>query len=183
MANQIFRKGDQVSTINDNLKGVVLKSSGNFVLVLCEDGFEHEFESGELIKQTNWDALIGEPGPERSEKMPAKSPHENRSHVNKVKEVDLHLHEITESESGMGNYEKLQLQLGVARNELKKALQSKRKKIVFIHGRGQGVLRKELHKMLDTYPVDYHDASFMEYGQGATEVILYQNRKDPGRPF
>ncbi|MFP4019887.1 MAG: Smr/MutS family protein [Bacteroidales bacterium] len=46
--------------------------------------------------------------------------------------------------------------------------------MVFIHGVGNGRLRYELRKSLDKdYPdLDYQDASFQEYGYGATLVFL-----------
>jgi dsDNA-specific endonuclease/ATPase MutS2 len=48
------------------------------------------------------------------------------------------------------------------------------KKIVFIHGVGDGVLKNELRRELGRkYPkYPYQDASFREYGFGATMAIL-----------
>ena len=177
MAKRSFNIGEKVSSINDLVRGRVVRISGDKVVIHCEEGFEQEFDSSELIKISNWDHWIGDPATEESE-----GDQKSRSRVREpaeesVKEVDLHLHEITEFESGMSNHEKLQLQLDVAKRELQKAMERKRKKIVFIHGRGQGVLKQELHRLLRNYPVDFNDASYLEYGQGATEVRIFQNRK------
>ena len=50
----------------------------------------------------------------------------------------------------------------------------KGKRIVFIHGKGEGVLRsaivKELRYKYKNYP--FQDASFREYGYGATQVTI-----------
>jgi hypothetical protein len=48
------------------------------------------------------------------------------------------------------------------------------RKIVFIHGVGNGKLKLEIRRSLDRdYPqLKYQDASFQEYGYGATMVIL-----------
>lgn len=48
----------------------------------------------------------------------------------------------------------------------------KGQKIVFIHGKGDGVLRKAIEKELKTKYKQYYyqDASFREYGFGATVV-------------
>ncbi len=50
----------------------------------------------------------------------------------------------------------------------------KDKKIVFIHGKGDGVLRKAIEKELKTRYKQYYyqDASFREYGFGATMVTI-----------
>ena len=50
-------------------------------------------------------------------------------------------------------------------------------KIVFIHGKGEGVLRQGLLKELNhRYKGhDVQDASFQEYGFGATQVTIRQH--------
>ena len=50
------------------------------------------------------------------------------------------------------------------------------KRIVFIHGVGQGVLKQEVAKLLQAKFKKYYfqDASFKEYGYGATMVILHR---------
>jgi dsDNA-specific endonuclease/ATPase MutS2 len=57
---------------------------------------------------------------------------------------------------------------------LEGAIKSKVKRIVFIHGVGNGKLKFELRKLLDTTyaKLRYQDASFKEYGYGATLVML-----------
>ena len=57
---------------------------------------------------------------------------------------------------------------------MKAALHTGLIKIVFIHGVGQGVLKQEVLKLLKTKYAKYYtqDASFREYGYGATMVIL-----------
>ena len=48
------------------------------------------------------------------------------------------------------------------------------RRIVFIHGKGEGVLRNALIKELRTHykQCRYQDASFREYGYGATMVTI-----------
>ena len=53
------------------------------------------------------------------------------------------------------------------------------KKVVIIHGKGQGVLKTEVQDYLKKlnieqgYKLEFHDASFYEFGfWGATEVIF-----------
>lgn len=53
--------------------------------------------------------------------------------------------------------------------------QSKGQKIVFIHGKGEGVLRQAIEKELRIRYKQhrFQDASFREYGFGATMVIIH----------
>ena len=94
--------------------------------------------------------------------------------VSDIKEVDLHIHEIVDEYSDLSEGEILRIQLDKFGNALEKAIQRKIKKIVFIHGAGNGKLKFEIRKALDTkYPdLVYQDASFKEYGFGATMVKL-----------
>ena len=89
-------------------------------------------------------------------------------------EIDLHIHELLEDTCGLSNHEMLEVQLGRFRNELETAIGNGTKRIVFIHGIGNGTLKQELRKELSTKYKKYYfqDASFKEYGYGATMVIL-----------
>lgn len=88
--------------------------------------------------------------------------------------VDLHANEILDSTAGMTNGDILNYQLDVFRKTLKENEKKKGQKIVFIHGKGEGVLRKaitdELRYRYKQYP--FQDASFREYGFGATQVTI-----------
>ena len=91
-----------------------------------------------------------------------------------VVEVDLHINELIDNASGLNNGEILEIQKARVESEMKSAIQSHVKKIVFIHGVGQGVLKQEVLNLLKTKYKKYYtqDASFREYGFGATMVIL-----------
>lgn len=91
-----------------------------------------------------------------------------------IVEVDLHIEELIDSTVGLSNHEILQIQLDRFQSELKLAIETGVKRAVFIHGVGNGVLKQEIHKkMKSTYAKYYfQDASFQEYGYGATMVIL-----------
>ncbi|MDD3478908.1 MAG: DUF2027 domain-containing protein [Paludibacteraceae bacterium] len=89
-------------------------------------------------------------------------------------EVDLHAHELLDSLAGLTNGDLLQLQLDKFNEVMRMHLKDKGQKIVFIHGKGEGVLRKELEKQLKLkYRTCYYqDASFQQYGFGATQVTI-----------
>jgi len=88
--------------------------------------------------------------------------------------IDLHADEILETTQGMSPVDILNYQLDVFRKTLKDHEKQKGMKIVFIHGKGEGVLRRALINELQyRYKhFTYQDASFMEYGYGATQVTI-----------
>lgn len=91
-----------------------------------------------------------------------------------IVEVDLHIHELIENTTGLTNKEILDLQMEKVEREMRHAIEAGSKRIVFIHGVGQGVLKQEIAKLLQSRFPKYifQDASFKEYGYGATMVIL-----------
>lgn len=88
--------------------------------------------------------------------------------------VDLHMAELLDNTNGMSNADMLNYQLDKFREVMDAHLKHKGKHIIFIHGKGNGVLRKAIEKELRTrYRTCYfQDASFQEYGFGATKVTI-----------
>jgi len=91
-----------------------------------------------------------------------------------VVEVDLHINQLLDTTTGMSNTEMLEVQLDKFRKTIEEYKNQKGQKIVFIHGKGEGVLRNalltELRMKYKSYPVQ--DASFREYGFGATMITI-----------
>ncbi len=88
--------------------------------------------------------------------------------------VDLHADKLLETTVGMGTADILNYQLDFFRRTLEENKHNKGRRIVFIHGKGEGVLRRaivnELRYRYKNYP--YQDASFQKYGYGATQVTI-----------
>lgn len=91
-----------------------------------------------------------------------------------ILEVDLHINELLETTAGMNSFDILNYQLDVVRKTIEENVKYKGKKIVFIHGKGEGVLRNAIMQELRRkYPRCLsQDASFQKYGFGATMVII-----------
>jgi len=108
----------------------------------------------------------------KEQKTVKKKPERRRDE--EIIEVDLHIHELLDNPAGLSNKEILDIQLEKVKNEMQSAIQSRAKRIVFIHGVGQGVLKQEVTRLLKSkYPkYTFQDASFKEYGYGATMVML-----------
>lgn len=88
--------------------------------------------------------------------------------------VDLHADAILDSVAGMQPGDILEYQMKVFRETIQKYAAKKGQKIVFIHGKGEGVLRRSIISEL-TYKhktYQWQDASFQEYGYGATQVTI-----------
>ena len=94
--------------------------------------------------------------------------------VNGIIEVDLHINALLDNVSGMSNGDMLQYQLDVFRRTIEENSTRIGQKIVFIHGKGEGVLRRAIESELKSRYKhhSFQDASFREYGFGATMVTI-----------
>ncbi len=133
-----------------------------------------ENQLSELLNKTSKDDILQaviekETIPNKKDKV------KNTGNNSDIEEVDLHIEEITEDYHELSPGEILDIQMSRFQVALEGAIINKTRKIVFIHGIGNGKLRHEIRKTLkDKYPdLQYQDASFKEYGYGAT--IIYIN--------
>ena len=88
--------------------------------------------------------------------------------------VDLHADEVLETTAGMNSADILHYQMDIFKKTMAEYKNKKGQKIIFIHGKGEGVLRQALvHELNYRYKsCAYQDASFQEYGYGATQVTI-----------
>ncbi|MDO4462893.1 MAG: DUF2027 domain-containing protein [Bacteroidia bacterium] len=109
-----------------------------------------------------------------SEKEQKNQPKVSKRSINDLLEVDLHIEQIIDSTAGMSNGEIIQVQLARFEHVMQENADRHGQRIVFIHGVGNGRLKTEVTKLLDRKykKAQYQDASFKEYGYGATLVII-----------
>lgn len=185
-----FKKGDKVAVLDDVMKGIVISTHGNMVLMEEENGFELSFEANKLVKihqdQTELskfsdinNALLRQKiedntgGRRIKKKIPKKS---NNTVSEPVMEVDLHIQHLIKSTKGLTNFDILNIQVDTAKHKLEFAIRKRIPRLVFIHGVGEGVLQKELEYLFAKYPIRTTEASYQKYGMGATEVYILQNK-------
>lgn len=88
--------------------------------------------------------------------------------------VDLHIEKLVEQHKELSASEMLQLQLETFDRALDRAIAGGMEEITFVHGVGNGVLRKEIHRRLGTLNniAWFKDAQKEKWGYGATQVRL-----------
>lgn len=94
-------------------------------------------------------------------------------------ELDLHIDNLVENSSDYSPSKILSLQIRRFHESIEEAMSKKMRRLVIIHGVGQGILKMQIIKELkDKYPEFlFQDASFKEYGFGATLVHLHNIKK------
>ena len=184
----LYKLGDRVAVLDDVLKGTVIKIDRGVITVEIDEGFPMNYTEKELVLIRQDQADLSKYSDISNENMmhksvdnsPKKKSLFKSDQIDKnqpIMEVDLHIGQLTSTTHGMDNYDMLNLQMTTAKQKLEYAIRNRIQKVVFIHGKGEGVLKKELEFLLKKYPVDFYEASFQKYGLGATEVYIFQNPK------
>lgn len=178
-----FQIGDKVSVLDDDISGNIVEIKNDTIGVETSDGFVLEFNTNELIKSKSFardvfsndglEAVIKQKEQPSKKQSVRKKPKERNL---PMMEVDLHIHKLTDSNKRMTNYDMLSLQLDTAKRQLEFAMRKRIQKMVFIHGVGEGVLKMELETLFRRYEnIKHYDADLQKYGNGATEVYIFQN--------
>jgi len=110
---------------------------------------------------------------ESKDEIPAGARHLRLDTYTNHVEIDLHIEELMDDFSGLGNAEIIRIQKQKFQLALEHAMAKNMKKIYVIHGVGNGTLKREIRRMMDDYSeVTYSDAPSRHYGAGATEVVI-----------
>ncbi|HET8838764.1 MAG TPA: Smr/MutS family protein [Flavobacteriaceae bacterium] len=179
-----FSRGDRVEVLDDALSGEVVHVEAPYVTIETSAGFQLVFEENELIKIPGEDAIKIDRFSLQSaleEKQIATKNSKRRAKPKErnavALEVDLHIHQLTNSTKNKSSFDLLNLQLETAKRQLDFAIRKRIQKVVFIHGVGEGVLRTELETLFKRYEnLKFYDADYQKYGMGATEVYIFQNQ-------
>ena len=180
-----FKVGDRVEVLDENLSGLIAKIEGDRITIETTDGFELEFFRKALVKVGDGTSLssnvfsetsLDEALSQKETKKRVFTKKKSKERFQPTLEVDLHIHQLTNSSRGMANHEMLNLQLNTAKRQLEFAMRKRIQRIVFIHGVGEGVLKIELEYLFKRYDnLKFYDANYQKYGLGATEVYIFQN--------
>lgn len=88
-------------------------------------------------------------------------------------EVDLHIAELVDNISGLSNHDMFNIQLAYFRKTLESAILNDYRKITYIHGVGNGVLKNAIIKELEQYEnTENKMASIAKFGVGALDVMI-----------
>ena len=190
-----FKIGDFVRFLNDEGEGTIVSfSSEQSALVEDSSGFAFEHPLKELVKienskhefsqynqvQPNTREMLDRNLDAHAVKAASKD-FKNRykeraandfPHNADLFEVDLHIHELLDNFERMTDGEILTIQMEHFERMLAIAEKKKVKKVIFIHGVGQGVLRAEIRSFIKSYypQCEFLDGNYQKYGHGATEV-------------
>ena len=195
-----IKKGDKVRFLNEVGGGIVIEVfSDGTATVEGEDGFDMKYKLKELMlvmssedemeaynnKLPDLASILAQDVDEKRQKaiqeqfdikyLNARATNQKRRGEHMV--IDLHIHELVDDQSGLQDRTKLDIQLNHFERMMRIAGEQRVRRVVFIHGVGQGVLRHQIRSRLEMYYPDcsVRDGNPREYGAGATEVLFGQS--------
>ena len=181
-----FQIGEKVGFLYEKGEGTIIRKDNlNRFIVVDETGFERPFNSNEIIKIHSNDYQLDKRSFSVSDEKQitelnytiTKENIQGSQSSTFVWEIDLHIEEILESHIGLSNTEILIKQMTEFKSFFKKAIEKNISKLIVIHGVGEGVLKNEIRSFLSKKEgVEFFDASYLEYGKGATEIRLYHSK-------
>ena len=166
-----FKVGDNILLKKEKQSGVIIKINSLYkVQIETPDGFEINVSVKDIILI---DSLTEKPSAYGTDfyykDLPnSKKPSAKQQRSQTILKVDLHIELLSSHYQYMDNFEIVQLQLKECQEKLEYALNSKITKVVIVHGIGTGVLKKEVHQLLQNYKLRY----YLSKDGGATEVIF-----------
>ena len=167
--------GSEVKFLNDVGGGIVLEIfSDGTASVQVEDGFDMKYNLTELMlvsdsiteqeeeynnKLPDLDKIIAQDVNEERQKLIQKNFEIKYANVRATNQqrrgehmvIDLHIHELIDDQSGLQDRTKLDIQLNHFERMMRIAGEQRVKRVIFIHGVGQGVLRNQIRTRLDSY--------------------------------
>ncbi|MGB5394308.1 MAG: DNA mismatch repair protein MutS [Lutimonas sp.] len=172
-----FKIGDTVAVVDEDLSGKIVQIDLDQISFRSQDDFIFTYSKNELVLKEKLPAqiLFQDENKFRADKIEIKRKTAlSKKMLKKAPslEVDLHIEKIIDHYRQLDNYQILEKQLDFAKHKIEFAQRKNIKKIVFIHGVGAGVLKYELLRVLKNYPVEINEASYAQYGEGATEIYF-----------
>tara|TARA_B100000767_G_scaffold193674_1_gene180791 strand:+ start:171 stop:746 length:576 start_codon:yes stop_codon:yes gene_type:complete len=185
-----FKIGDKVRFLNSDGHGIIIKILDSQRVELENNfGFQEEYKISEIVPERNQEdyetenlafdnevksKINAEKTNKKNFDLKRKFRHLEKYGSKERVVLDLHIENLIDSHQGLSNSAILKIQMTNFKDFLKKSIYKKQRKIVVIHGVGEGVLRHEIRKELDIYHpyFEYFDASYDEFGYGATEIRL-----------
>ncbi|MDC0249291.1 hypothetical protein OAK24_00250 [Flavobacteriales bacterium] len=167
----IFKKGDKVIFKREKQSGIIIKVNSLYnILVENSDGFKVNVSANDLVSvdgDTDKAIAYGEVDYHK-DKVTSTNIRTKKQRSQSILKVDLHIELLISNYNHMDNFEIIQIQLNECHNKIETALNNNCHKMIIIHGIGTGLLKTEVHNLLNNYQLRY----YLSKDGGATEVMF-----------
>ena len=151
--------GDFVVFKNESDTGTIKEiiSEGK-IKITNSQGFDEIKLSSEIIvidKNFNQVSSYGQIPKHEKQSNSLKFSKEKIKKTSSIK-IDLHIELLVEDFSKYSNEEIIKIQINYCEKQINKILKSNHKEFLVVHGIGMGVLKKEIHNLLNEFSLRYY---------------------------
>ena len=163
-----MKKGDLVSVLDDDLRGVVVNIHGNIVEIEDDHGFSHQFQKEKLVIQNHniYDDFWGTDAEKTSKNI-------SKKHNKNLKTIDLHFHKLVSNPENYESWERFFIQKEKLVEALDYCKANFIKKLIVVHGIGDGILQEMVYEVLRGYPhIEFEEIEFFKHQSASVEVRI-----------
>lgn len=163
-----MQKGDLVSVVDDDLKGVVIAVRGNLIEIEDEHGFVYQFQKNQLVLQNHniYQEIAVEPKKEISKKT-------SKKHQQAEFQLDLHFEKLVQNPKDYESWERIFIQKEKLIEAVEYCKANFIKKLVVVHGIGDGVLQDIVYETLrGISDIEFDDNPYFKNSIGNIEVRI-----------
>lgn len=163
-----MKVGDRVSVLDDDLKGKIISIKNEMIKIRDDYGFDYEFHQSKLVLQNqDFYQNISVNQKEDFSKIVSKKHQKNQL------KLDLHFDKLVDFPNQYESWERFIIQREKLVETLEYCKEKSVKKLVIIHGLGEGVLQEMIYEVLRGYSgVDFEENDFFRHQSTEIEVVF-----------
>lgn len=166
-----FKPGDKVRWVDQPWSGIVQEISGARAHVLLSDGFTEWTPLCQLIPKNDLDISF--------EEAPNQEKNETR-HIEvrpiRSEEIDLHIENLFVHWKSIPTPTILERQIQAFNEEFQACLRKKIDELIVIHGKGSGVLKRNIQEILSSRSnISIEEMNHGKYKQAAIKIFFHRH--------
>lgn len=158
--------GDKVKHRDEKLEGIILSLTNSHAEIILKDGFTERILLSKLVLDSSFEFELDDDITKNQSSYVEIRPE-------KIMELDLHIEHIAFDWKRIPPNKILDRQITTFHEEMRTALKENYDKLIVIHGKGKGILKKAIIHELSRYPMTvYQDCLRPSLKNAAIEISL-----------
>lgn len=163
-----MKLGDKVSVLDGDLQGIIISIKGEKIEIEDDFGFRHWYLQKELVMKN--EELYQQVSVDKKEEISQKK---SQKHQQKELKLDLHFDQLVASPEQYDSWERIFIQKEKLMQTLDFCKENGIKKLLIIHGLGDGTLQEIVYNTLRGYSgIEFEENDFFRHSSASVEVFF-----------
>lgn len=160
--------GNKVSVLDEDVQGIVINIKGEKIEIEDDFGFRYWYLEKDLVLKN--EALYQEISVPKKEEVSKKY---SKKHQQKELKLDLHFDQLVDFPERYDSWERIFIQKEKLMQTLDFCKENGIKKLLIIHGLGDGILQKIVYDILRGYAgIEFEENDFFRHSSASVEVFF-----------